>query len=420
MNNLPPDWEVVPLSDLAEVRLGRQRSPKNHSGDQMRPYIRAANVGWNGLLLDDVKTMNFTDAEMGTYALRPGDIVLSEASGSPGEVGKPAIWSGEIESCAFQNTLIRVRPGERVEPRFLAHYFRHLARSGQFVKHSRGVGIHHIGRERLANWRTPLPSLAQQKRIVDVLEDHLSRVDATDRGLQTVAVRCDALLTAGLWHATHGLEGAESVQLQTIADVRLGRQRSPKNHRGERMLPYLRAANVDWDALRLDNVKEMQFSASEEKTYRLEPGDILLTEASGSPAEVGKSVIYAGLPAGVCFQNTLLRVRCHSANPEFVQKYLLAEARAGRFMPESRGVGINHLGRARLAGRQVEVPHSDVQARAVAHCREVVVEVERLRSVVRSQVTRSAAFRRSLLGAAFSGQLTGTAADFDRTEEAVG
>ena len=30
----------------------------------MRPYVRAANVGWDGLLLDDVKSMNFTDAEM--------------------------------------------------------------------------------------------------------------------------------------------------------------------------------------------------------------------------------------------------------------------------------------------------------------------------------------------------------------------
>src|ERR1700722_17982699 len=96
MNELPPGWSLHRLSDIAEVRLGRQRSPKNHIGDQMRPYLRAANVGWSGLLLDDVKKMNFTDAEMKTYRLLPGDIVLSEASGSPGEVGKPALWNAEI------------------------------------------------------------------------------------------------------------------------------------------------------------------------------------------------------------------------------------------------------------------------------------------------------------------------------------
>ena len=105
----------------------------------MRPYLRAANVGWGGLRLDDVNAMNFTDAEMLTYRLEPGDILLSEASGSPHEVGKPALWDGEIKDCAFQNTLIRVRAHDAA-PRFLLYFFKHLALSGQFVQQSRGVG----------------------------------------------------------------------------------------------------------------------------------------------------------------------------------------------------------------------------------------------------------------------------------------
>jgi type I restriction enzyme S subunit len=185
-------WPIVSLADVAEVRLGRQRAPKNHSGDSMRPYIRAANVTWAGLDLSDVKTMNFTDDEMATYRMEPGDIVLSEASGSPGEVGKPALWSGEISECAFQNTLIRVRPREH-DPKFLMHYFRYLALDGQFVEHSRGVGIHHIGRARLASWPTPLPPLGEQRRIVELLEDHLSRLEAADAYLQAAQRRGNVL-----------------------------------------------------------------------------------------------------------------------------------------------------------------------------------------------------------------------------------
>lgn len=411
-------WQTRPLADVAEVRLGRQRAPKNHHGDSMRPYLRAANVTWAGLSLDDVKTMNFTDEELATYRLEPGDLVLSEASGSAGEVGKPALWSGEITDCAFQNTLIRVRPQEH-EPKFLLHYFRYQALTGRFIEHSRGVGIHHLGRSRLASWPTPVPSRAEQRRIVDLLEDHLSRLDAAEQGLSTALKRSEALLTAGLWQATHGLQSASTVELQSIADVRLGRQRSPKNHSGDRMRPYLRAANVDWDTLRLDDVKEMQFTEAEERTFRLEPGDILLTEASGSPAEVGKSAIYHGRPANVCFQNTLLRVRCHSANPEFVQKYLLAEARAGRFMPEARGVGINHLGRARLAALPIDLPTAPDQESAVAACRDLVAEVDRMRTAVRAQAQRSTALRRSLLAAAFSGRLTGATNELEHLEEAL-
>jgi type I restriction enzyme S subunit len=248
--------------------------------------------------------------------------------------------------------------------------------------------------------------LDEQHQIIDIVEDHLFRLDAANALLRTSIARTEAMLTAGLWRATHTLDRAATVTLESVADVRLGRQRSPKNHSGDRMRPYLRAANVDWDELRLADVKEMQFTEAEERIYRLQLDDILLTEASGSPAEVGKSAIYRGDPSDVCFQNTLLRVRCHSANPEFVQKYLLAEARAGRFMPESRGVGINHLGRARLAALRIERPTPAQQTIAVDACRELVGDIGRMRSALEDQMTRSTALRHAILSAAFSGRLT--------------
>lgn len=160
---------TVQLDEIAEVKLGRQRSPKDHNGDQMRPYVRAANVGWFGWKLEDVKSMNFTDAEMDVYRLEPGDLLLGEASGSAAEVGKPALWQGEIENCAFQNTLIRVRP-RAADSRYLLHYFGYCASTGAFARSSRGVGIFHLGRKALAEWQIPLPPIEDQRRIAAVLD----------------------------------------------------------------------------------------------------------------------------------------------------------------------------------------------------------------------------------------------------------
>lgn len=160
---------TVALHEIAEVKLGRQRSPKDHDGDQMRPYVRAANIGWSGWKLDDVKSMNFTDSEMLTFRLRSGDLLLSEASGSANEVGKPALWDGQIEDCAFQNTLIRVRP-RNADPKYLLHYFNYCAASGQFAQRSRGVGIFHLGRAALAELPVPLPAIEEQRRIAALLD----------------------------------------------------------------------------------------------------------------------------------------------------------------------------------------------------------------------------------------------------------
>ena len=81
MTEIPTGWAKARLAGVAEVRLGRQRSPKTATGERMRPYLRAANVKWGGLELSDVKEMAFTAAESETYELRPGDLLLGEAAG---------------------------------------------------------------------------------------------------------------------------------------------------------------------------------------------------------------------------------------------------------------------------------------------------------------------------------------------------
>ena len=166
---VPASWIVVHLRDIAEVRLGRQRSPDKATGDYMRPYLRAANVTWAGLDLSDIKQMNFDPRELEVYALHKDDIVLGEASGSAAEVGKPAIWNNEIQDCCLQNTLIRVRAQPGLAP-FLLHHFVHDARSGRFASASRGIGIHHLGAEALSEWPVALPPIPEQHRIVAKLE----------------------------------------------------------------------------------------------------------------------------------------------------------------------------------------------------------------------------------------------------------
>jgi type I restriction enzyme, S subunit len=108
--SIPNNWYWVKVEDIGEVFLGRQRSPKNHNGSNMKPYVRAANITWNGWDLSDIKEMNFDDRDFKKYKLKSGDVLINEGSGSAGEVGKPAIWNDAIENCCFQNTLICVRP----------------------------------------------------------------------------------------------------------------------------------------------------------------------------------------------------------------------------------------------------------------------------------------------------------------------
>lgn len=141
----------------------------------MRPYVRAANITWSGWNLSDVKTMNFNTSDFSRFVLYDGDVLLNEGSGSAKEVGKPAIWRGQIKDCCFQNTLLRVRPRE-CSSEYLYWYFMYCAISGRFARETQGVNIHHIGKEGLANIAVPYPSPIEQSAIVARIESTISRL----------------------------------------------------------------------------------------------------------------------------------------------------------------------------------------------------------------------------------------------------
>src|SRR5713101_9298080 len=158
----------------------------------MRPYLRAANVTWNGLDLADVKDMNFSERDSVVYELQRGDVLVAEASGSASEVGKPALWNGEIDGCCFQNTLVRVR-SRGPAPEYLRYFLFGEARSGRLGEAAPGVGIHHIGAARLSAWTIPVPPLNEQRRIVAMIEEQFSRLNAAESTLKQARSRLEAM-----------------------------------------------------------------------------------------------------------------------------------------------------------------------------------------------------------------------------------
>jgi type I restriction enzyme, S subunit len=204
LSALPEGWCWARLDAVSDVILGQQRSPVHAAAEMTAPYIRAANITWAGLDLSDVKRMGFVNPER--HRLHSGDVLLSEASGSPMEAGKPAIWRNEIPGACFQNTVIRVRPLDKaaILPEFLRLVFLRDCVTGHFARLAPGVGIVHIGAERLAQWSVPLASLPEQRRIVEEVERVLSVTDQNAVNVERDVRRCARLRQAVLKWAFEG------------------------------------------------------------------------------------------------------------------------------------------------------------------------------------------------------------------------
>jgi type I restriction enzyme S subunit len=393
------NYPVVKLSAIADVRLGRQRSPKNHSGSQMRPYLRAANVGWEGLKLDDVKTMNFTDAEMATYSLRPGDLLLAEASGSPGEVGKPALWSGELDECAFQNTLIRVRP-RGADSRYLLHFFRHQARLGAFAAGSRGAGINHLGQAALAGWPVPAPPLAVQQRIVAILDqaDFLTNARATQsRNLDP--------LVSQLFDATFERGGFEArrVALADVAAVS-GGKRLPKGEQyadGLTAHPYIRVADLRGGGIEKSDLRYLTPEVHQRiARYVVAPGDVVISIA-------GSIGLVAPVPselAGANLTENAARIRPRRADdyhPVWLAAMLRSTAMQAQIASHVGQVTIGKLALFRIEKLSFNLPPLDAQQRFVRQL-DALRAQESLAEASMGELQRLHA---ALQAQAFSGQL---------------
>ncbi|HVY33028.1 MAG TPA: restriction endonuclease subunit S, partial [Caulobacteraceae bacterium] len=163
---LPASWAWIKVAQAGLVQLGRQRTPKDHCGPHMRPYLRVANVYEDRISTADVKQMNFTPSEFETFELKHGDILLNEGQ-SLELVGRPAIFRGEVSGCCFQNTLIRFVASPAVDCEYALLVFLDHLHSGRFQRIATiTTNIAHLGASRLSDVEFPLPPLAEQREIV--------------------------------------------------------------------------------------------------------------------------------------------------------------------------------------------------------------------------------------------------------------
>ncbi|MFS1981894.1 restriction endonuclease subunit S [Vibrio lentus] len=181
---LPAGWVWASVAQLGHVQLGRQRTPSKMKGENPQKYIRAANITEQGINFEDVLEMDFTDKEIPIYQLQTGDLLLTEASGSPEHVGRPCVWPEADGVYCFQNTVIRFQPLV-IASDFSFLIFYAYQKLGKYIDVSGGVGINHLSAGKFSKIAVPLPPLAEQSALV---EEIAIEFDAIDRQVEATAL----------------------------------------------------------------------------------------------------------------------------------------------------------------------------------------------------------------------------------------
>ncbi len=215
-NDPPAGWRLTIVAEAGETGLGRQRSPKYHSGPNMKPYLRVANVFEDRIDDSDVMEMHFDEADFEKYRLKVGDVLLNEGQ-SPEFLGRPAMYRGDPPSVAFTNSLIRFVPGPGVTSEWALLVFRRHMHSGRFMKESRiTTNIAHLALGRFRSVEFPIPPLEVQDELVAATRAALDSVDRTMEQIRAATTKTTALRRSVLDRAFTGQLIPQKLQMGVL------------------------------------------------------------------------------------------------------------------------------------------------------------------------------------------------------------
>ena len=175
LGEVPASWDIAPVYARYEVALGKMLDAKRVTGESSGKYLRNIDVQWDAVNIDGLPEMDFPPFDRNRYLLRRGDLLVCEG----GEVGRTAIWGGELDECFYQKAIHRVRPRSACDvPRFFYFLMYAMAKRGVFTAGGNPNTIDHLTAVQLRRYRVPIPAAGEQRAIVAFLDREMAKIDA--------------------------------------------------------------------------------------------------------------------------------------------------------------------------------------------------------------------------------------------------
>lgn len=171
---IPEHWVCTQVKYGYEVTLGKMlQKNKSSPSDELKPYLKAQNIQPHGIDLNHVDLMWFSYEERKKLLLRYNDVLVSEG----GDVGRSAIWSGQLVECYIQNAINRVRPINNNSSIFFNYWITYLKSIDFISTLCNKATIAHYTAEKLETSPLLLPKFDEQLSISAFLDHETAKID---------------------------------------------------------------------------------------------------------------------------------------------------------------------------------------------------------------------------------------------------
>jgi len=317
IGRLPANWAACKLSEICQINPRGKSGLAEHDEVSFVPMAAVSEISGS---IVAAETRELRDVQKGFTPFQEGDILFAKITPCM-ENGKAAIARNLVNQHGYGSTEFHViRPSALV----LAEWVFAIIRTREFRRAAAASFQGAVGQQRvtasfLSSFRIPLPSLSEQHRIVEILQEaegiRRRRAEAEAKTAELIPAMFHYYFVGGREHYYQPLQNLAEI----VSGVAIGRKTKGMTVQ----VPYLRVANVQAGFVDISEIKTTTATEDEVAQFGLKKGDVLLTEG-GDYDKLGRGCLWEGQIEPCIHQNHVFRVRPKPGklNSSFFAHYL--------------------------------------------------------------------------------------------------
>ncbi|BDT86559.1 hypothetical protein GV791_13160 [Nocardia cyriacigeorgica] len=346
-------WPIKELAHVATIlRIGI--NPRDIDGDTK--YVGLENIESGGRIIN-VSTAEAAGIESQKYQFTADHILYGKLRPYLAKIARPNFGG------VCSTDILPIEPSPAIDRNYLCHFLSQPSMISKANARATGVNLPRINPAELGKFTVPVPPIAVQRRIAEVL-DHVDALREKRR--KSIALLDDLAQSIFLDMFRDPRDGMlrETLTLGDVAEIQGGLQVTLKRKTLPISVPYLRVANVHRGGLDLSEIKQMNVTDRELERTALRKGDLLVVEGHGNPSEIGRVAVWDGSITTCTHQNHLIRVRVDESRmfPEYAESYLNSTVGRRHLLRSAKTTsGLNTISTSTVRSAPVMVPQLPLQ-----------------------------------------------------------
>ncbi|WP_158860985.1 restriction endonuclease subunit S [Lunatibacter salilacus] len=407
---LPKGWEIVIISDVAEIISGIG-FPKDLQGKTKGkfPFYKVGDISRSvksgRKFLENAESYIDEDEKKFLKAKEfPKNTIVFAKIGEALKLNRRGILSSPS---FIDNNVMGLIPNRNIENLFL-YYFLLTEDLG---KYSSGNTIPSIRKSSVAEIQIPLPPIPEQKRIVAKLDALFGHLDRLREKLERIPALLKNFRQQVLTQAVTGELIRENMKIVSLGeylqDIKYGTsQKSEYNIEG---IPILRIPNIEVERGVISS-SDLKYSILEDKEYdklKLKKGDLLIIRSNGSVTLVGQSAIIGEEEVDFGYAGYLVRLRtANTLDPIYLNFILKSNYLRGQIIEMARSTsGVNNINTTEIKSLKIPITSIQNQKRIIDRIRIIFAVADKIESQYVSLKAKIDQLPQAILAKAFRGEL---------------